>query len=185
MSERNKVANKWDPLVRFSHWLMVLLIGVCWYTAENGQMQWHYYSGYALLATVLIRIVWGFIGTKPARFSSFVQSPKSVFKYLQTIRSSQNSDNSTHSPAGGYSVLALIALMLTQTITGLFAVETDGFDGGPLSEMIDYDLSLQVSEIHQASFDVLLVFIGLHILAVGFYQFVLKQKLIQKMGIFK
>lgn len=184
MSALNNTANKWDLFVRLSHWAMVLLVATCWFTAENGYMQWHYYSGYALLAVVLLRVLWGFIGSKSARFANFIKAPKTVLNYLRNIRQA-NYDKSSHSPAGGYSVLVLIALMLSQTISGLFAVETDGFDGGPFSEMIDYDLSLEISELHQLNFDALLVFLVLHIIAVGFYQRVLKQKLLQKMSLFR
>ena len=184
MSVVNNKANKWDLFVRLSHWTMVALIATCWFTAENGHMQWHYYSGYALLAIVLLRVLWGFVGSKPARFVSFIKAPKTVLNYLTNIRRA-NYDKSSHSPAGGYSVLVLLTLMLSQTISGMFAVETDGFDGGPLSEMIDYDLSLEVSEFHQLNFDALLAFLVLHVLAVVFYQLVLKQKLLQKMSLFK
>lgn len=176
--------HKWDLVVRTCHWLMVILVTSCWYTAEYGDMQWHYYSGYALLAVVIIRIVWGFVGPTPARFGSFIKPLKKVVNYLKTIRQNGEYDQTTHSPAGGYSVLVLLSLMLTQTTSGLFAVETDGYDGGPLSELIDYDLSLQVSEFHQFNFDLLLCFIGLHLIAVGFYQWVLKKNLLKKMRFF-
>ena len=177
---------RWDWLVRLSHWLMVILIAVSWYTAENGMMQWHYYAGYVLIATISIRIVWGFVGSKPARFSQFIKGPFTVFRYLKNIK--QNNSGTvptTHSPAGGYSVIALLGLMLVQTVSGLFSVETDGFDGGPLSEDIDYDLALEISEFHTDNFDILLAFIVLHIIAVIFYQKVLKQRLLQKMSPFK
>lgn len=184
MTKESITAKKWDIFVRTSHWLMVLLIATCWYTAENGEMQWHFYSGYALLFVVLLRILWGFFGSKSARFVHFLRSPKNVINYIRNIRSN-NYNKSTHSPTGGYSVLALLALMLSQTILGLFAVETDGFDGGPFSEVIDYDLSLKISELHQLNFDILLFFVGLHLVAIAFYQLVLKQKLLQRMSFFK
>lgn len=175
---------KWDWIVRITHWTMVILLVASWFAADNGEMQIHYYCGYALITVVIFRIIWGIIGTKQARFSYFLTSPKKVWLYLKTVKQSKEGDD-THSPAGGYSVVALLSLMVFQLVTGLFAVETDGFDGGPLSESIDYDLSLAISEIHQTSFDVLLGFIALHIAAVIFYQTVLGKKLIQRMSIFK
>lgn len=183
MSKHDVTTNKWDLFVRISHWFMVMLVAGCWYTAENGHMQWHYYCGYGLLTIVIGRLIWGIVGSKPARFTSFIKSPKAVVQYLRNIRQN-NSGTDSHSPAGGYSVIALFALMLFQTISGLFAVEVDGFDGGPLSETIDYDLSVQISELHQFNFDILLFFIGLHVIAVAFYQIILKQKLLQKMSFF-
>lgn len=177
---------RWDWIVRLCHWLMVILITLAWYTAENGMMQWHYYIGYGLVTTILIRIIWGFVGSKPARFTQFIKSPFTVVRYLKNIK--QNNTQTappTHSPAGGYSVIALLGLMLVQTVSGLFSVETDGFDGGPFSEDIDYDLALEISEFHTSNFDILLAFIVLHIIAVIFYQKVLKQRLLQKMSPFK
>ena len=174
--------HKWDLVVRLCHILMITLLAVCWYTAENGMFQWHYYAGYGLISVLLVRIIWGFCGSSAAKFSAFIKSPVKVVRYLANIRSvNNNKPSETHSPAGGYSVLVLLTLMLNQTVLGLFAVETDGFDGGPLSELIDYDLALEISELHQLNFDILLGFIALHLFAVLFYQKVLKQKLIQKM----
>lgn len=145
-------------------------------------MQWHYYAGYGLMTVLVIRIMWGFFGSTEAKFSTFITSPVTVFRYLANIRSANTSATyHTHSPAGGYSVIALLTLMLSQAMLGLFAVETDGFDGGPLSELIDYDLALEVSQLHQLNFDILLGFVALHLLAVLFYQKILKQALIQKM----
>ncbi len=183
MSEKKVQQNKWDLLVRLSHWSTVLLFGFCWYSAENGMMQWHYYSGYVLLSVICVRTLWGFVGRADAKFVNFIKSPARVLSYLKNIKSSKPADG--HSPAGGYSVLALLLLLFSQTVSGLFAVETDGFDGGPLSESIDYDLSLSISEFHQLNFDILLAFVALHIIAVMFYQKVLKQKLLQKMSLFK
>ena len=177
---------RWDGLVRLCHWLMVILIGTAWYTAENGMMQWHYYAGYGLIAIVIIRVIWGFVGSRPARFTQFVKNPFTVLRYLKNIKQNNAKGTpATHSPAGGYSVIALLSLMLVQTTSGLFSVETDGFDGGPLSEEIDYDLALEISEFHTDNFDILLAFIILHIIAVMFYQKVLKQPIIQKMSPFK
>lgn len=173
--------HKWDLVVRLCHILMISLLAGAWYTAENGMMQWHYYCGYALLAVLTTRLIWGFVGSTSARFNAFIKSPAAVLKYLANIKSSKQNDSNSHSPAGGYSVIALLTLMITQAVLGLFAVETDGFDGGPLSESIDYDLALEVSQWHQLNFDILLGFIALHLVAVVFYQRVLKQKLIQKM----
>lgn len=175
--------HKWDIIVRLCHILMISLITGCWYTAENGMMQWHYYMGYGLLTVLFIRLIWGIIGSKPARFAAFIKSPKTVINYLLNIKANnaKNTVSATHSPAGGYSVVVLLSLMFSQTILGLFATETDGFDGGPLSEWIDYDLSLEISELHQLNFDILLGFIALHLVAVLFYQRILKQKLVQKM----
>lgn len=168
--------------MRFFHWTLVSLFIACWLSAENGWMQWHYYFGYGVIALLVIRLVWGFVGPKEARFSTFITSPKRAFLYLRNIRKKHaNTDTQTHSPAGGYSVIAMLLLLSGQTASGLFAVETDGFDGGPFSELIDYDLSLEISELHQLNFDILIWFIGLHVLAVVFYQRVLKQKLLQKM----
>ena len=68
----------WDVPVRLVHWLIVLSVAAAWWTAETGRMEWHQYSGYALLGLVSFRIYWGFFGSSTARFSQFVRGPRTI-----------------------------------------------------------------------------------------------------------
>jgi cytochrome b len=157
----------WDWPTRLFHWLVVLLFAFSWWSAENGEMTWHYRSGLTMLGLILFRLVWGFIGGSTARFASFVRSPMAALAYLRGRRSAPSPG---HSPIGGYSVVAMLLLLAVQVGTGLFAVDIDGIESGPLSYLVDFDRGRQLAEIHETSFNVLLGLIGLHILAIAYYR---------------
>lgn len=167
----------WDRPVRVVHWLFVLLIPFSWWTAEEEMMEWHYRSGLTLLGLLVFRIVWGVIGSSTARFSSFVRGPRSILSYLRGDRASPIG----HNPLGALSVLALLGLMSMQVGLGLFAADEDGLESGPLSDWIDADLAEEVAELHEKNFDLLMVLIGLHVVAIAFYLLVRRRNLVMPM----
>jgi cytochrome b len=168
----------WDLPTRLFHWLLVILIGLSWWSAETRTMEWHYRSGLAILGLVVFRLVWGFIGGSTARFAQFVRLPGAALDYLR----GKASNKAGHNPLGGYSVIALLGLVGLQTMTGLFSSDTDGLESGPLSHWIsDYDTVDAITDVHEASFNLLLGLIGLHILAILFYRFVRRRNLVTPM----
>src|SRR5690349_12806244 len=100
----------WDIPTRLTHWLIVVLVGLSWWTAETGRLEWHRWSGYALLGLVIFRIYWGFVGSSTARFSSFVRGPRAIAGYLQ----GRWVATAGHNPLGALSVVALLVLLLVQ-----------------------------------------------------------------------
>jgi cytochrome b len=167
----------WDLPVRLVHWLMVLSVGGAWWTAETGRMDWHQYCGYALLALVSFRIYWGFLGSSTARFSQFVRGPRQIVSYLKGRRAHVPG----HNPLGALSVVALLALLLTQVVLGLFTVDVDGIESGPLSTYVSFDAGRFAADWHDKLFDVLLWLIGLHVAAVLYYVIIRKENLIGPM----
>jgi cytochrome b len=167
----------WDVPVRVCHWSMVLFVGVSWWTAETGRMDWHQYSGYSLLAIVSFRIYWGFFGSSTARFRQFVRGPRTVVSYLKGGWSA----SAGHNPLGALSVVVLLALLFAQIVLGLFAVDVDGIESGPLSTYVSFDTGRIAADWHDSVFDVLLWLIGLHVAAVLYYLFFRKQNLVATM----
>ena len=167
----------WDVPVRVCHWLMTFFVGVSWWTAEIERMDWHQYSGYSLLALVSFRIYWGFFGSSTARFRQFVRGPRTIVSYLKGRWTSMPG----HNPLGALSVVALLGLLLAQIALGLFAVDVDGIESGPLSTYVSFDAGRVAAEWHEGVFDVLLWLIGLHVAAVLFYLFFRKENLIATM----
>ncbi|MCW8194243.1 Ni/Fe-hydrogenase 1 b-type cytochrome subunit [Proteobacteria bacterium 005FR1] len=159
----------WDLPVRITHWLIVVFISLSWWTAEFDRMQWHAWSGYALLTLVLFRVYWGFVGSSTARFRHFLRGPGAVLRYSQGLFSRPGEPVVGHNPLGGWSSLLLLILILGQVLLGLFSEDVDGLASGPLSYMVSYDAGRWAAETHEEFFDVLLLFIGLHIAAVAFY----------------
>ena len=164
----------WDVPTRLVHWLMVLLVVFSWWTAETGRMEWHRWSGYSMLGLLIFRIYWGLAGSSTARFSQFVRGPRAIARYLQGNWPAA----AGHNPLGALSVVALLVLLATQVLLGLFAVDVDGIESGPLSTYVSFEAGRAAAQWHEASFDVLTVLILLHIAAVMYYVFFRKQALV-------
>lgn len=174
----------WDAPVRLIHWLMVLMFAVSWRSAETGAMNYHRYSGYTLLGLLLFRIYWGFAGSSTARFSSFVKGPRAVLAYLRQMPQRTGARQPAvpgHNPLGALSVIALLLLLSTQVLLGLFAVDVDGIESGPLSLYVNFDTGRRCAEWHGRVFELLLWMIGLHIAAVLFYLLYKRDNLIASM----
>jgi cytochrome b len=154
----------WDLPTRLFHWTLVALIAFSWWTAEENHDDLHLYSGFAILSLLLFRILWGFVGSSTARFGNFVGGPKAVLGYL-----GGRWRGIGHNPLGALSVVALIGLVALQVGLGLIASDEDGLMQGPLAHLVSVETSEEAVDLHEDLFDVLLVFIGLHVAAVLFY----------------
>lgn len=161
-------AKLWDGPVRIVHWLLVVLIGFSWWASED-HLNWHRWSGYTVIGLVLFRIYWGFAGGGAARFSSFVKGPKAVAAYAATVGRRDVATTPGHNPLGALSVLAILAVLLAQVGTGLFAVDVDAFEAGPFSDRVSFELGRKIAEWHELSFRVLQALVVLHVAAVLFY----------------
>jgi cytochrome b len=126
----SKTIRVWDLPVRVFHWSLVILFTLAYFTGDE-ENQLHIYSGYAVLGLVLLRILWGFIGTRYARFTDFIYKPGSVIEYLKRLKSSSPQRYIGHTPPGGWMILALLASLLVTSATGL---QVYGLEGkGPLA----------------------------------------------------
>jgi cytochrome b len=166
----------WDAPTRLVHWLLVALVAFSWWTAENGRMDWHRYSGYAVLGVLVFRIYWGIVGSDTARFANFVKGPRAVAQYFR-----DKSSIVGHNPLGALSVIALLVLLVTQVGLGLFAVDVDGLESGPLSHLVSFDEGREYAKSHELVFNILLALIALHIAAVLFYLIAKRDNLIAPM----
>lgn len=167
----------WDLPTRLTHWLFVVAVGTLWWTAETGRMEWHRWAGYTLLGLVLFRLYWGFAGSSTARFANFVRGPRAIASYLRGSWAAQ----AGHNPLGALSVLALLGLLLAQLVLGLFAIDVDGIESGPLSLYVSFEAGRACAEWHEVVFNVLLTVITLHVVAVLYYLLFKRQNLIGAM----
>ena len=168
----------WDLPTRLFHWLLVALIGLSWWSAEEEQLDLHLYSGYAILTLLLFRLLWGLFGSSTARFAGFVRGPRAVLSYL---RDPGGWRPIGHTPIGALSVIALLGLLLVQVATGLIQTDDDGLVEGPLAPLVSFETSEAAHDVHDFTFDVLLVLIGLHVAAIIFYRLVLGKRLLGAM----
>jgi cytochrome b len=167
----------WDLPVRVTHWLLVACVAGCWATHYAGVewFQWHRRLGYGTLVLVAFRIVWGFVGTRHARFSSFLRGPRAIIEYLRSGR-----ETIGHNPLGALGVVALLGLLGSQAATGLFAND-EIMNAGPFYGWIAPESSNRLTSLHRANSDWLLAMIALHVLAVGWYAIVRRRALVRAM----
>lgn len=174
----------WDLPTRLTHWAIVILFATCWLTAETDHMKWHRIAGYGVLCAVCFRLLWGFCGAETARFSHFVRGPAGVLRYVRKLFKPDGAASSVtvgHNPLGALSILVMLALLLTQTTFGLFAVDVDGIASGPLSRWVSFETARRFAHWHAANFNLLLIMIGVHLSAISFYRFVRHERLVPAM----
>jgi len=158
----------WDLPTRLVHWAMALLIPYAWWTATHDQLERHRLVGYILLGLILFRLIWGFAGSAPSRFAHFIRGPRAVLCYL---RGEDGPARPGHNPLGGWSVMAMLLAIAAQIGLGLFAIDEDGLESGPLSSFVSFDTSRSLALIHHKLFWVIVALIALHICAILFYLF--------------
>ncbi len=130
MNSITKEIKVWDLLIRLFHWGLVMTFIIA-YASEDDFMLIHSYAGYTIMGLLLIRVIWGLIGTKYARFSEFIRPPHEALNYIKDTASFKAKRYLGHNPAGGLMIIALLLSLLLTTLTGLGAYGVEG--GGPLA----------------------------------------------------
>jgi cytochrome b len=172
----------WDLPVRLFHWTIVLLLGLSWISAELLWMQIHLMLGYTTLAALLFRLVWGFVGSDTARFSSFLRNPLEGLQHLRHLNRREPDTQIGHNAAGGWMVLVLLLLLAVQVGTGLFANTFEDLDiNGPLATYVARRTSNRLTAVHAFNFNLILAAVGLHIAAITAYALLKGQNLLRPM----
>ena len=155
----------WDLPVRLTHWLLAALVAFSWWSVEYHHTDWHIWSGCAILALLAFRLLWGFVGSSTARWSSFVRGPASVTAHL---RGKWNGIG--HTPLGALSVVAIFLALSVQVGLGLISEDEDGLYTGPLYRLVSTATSDKARDIHELWFNLILGLIVLHVAAIIFYR---------------
>ena len=122
----------WDPFVRLFHWSLVTCFFIAYLSGEEESMV-HIYSGYAVIGLVLARLVWGFIGSKYARFSQFLYSPARLTRYLKDFTAGRPEHYNGHNPAAAWMIFTLLICLVLTSISGLKVYGIEGH--GPLASL--------------------------------------------------
>jgi cytochrome b len=169
----------WDLPLRLTHWALVVSVAGAWATHYAGieWFEWHRRLGYATLVLVAFRIVWGFVGPRHARFASFLRGPGAVRDYL---RAKGTMETPGHNPLGALSVVAMLALLLLQALTGLFANDEIA-NAGPFYGWVAPQTSNRISGLHETNSNLLLGLLALHLVAIAWYVLVVGRPLVRPM----
>lgn len=168
----------WDLPIRLFHWLLAACVLGSFVTVKMGGfwMDYHFLFGYAIVALLIFRLIWGIVGPRHARFVHFLRGPRAIYDYLR----GKDPASPGHSPLGALSVVAMLAALTVQAVTGLFA--NDGImSEGPLASEVSSATSDRLTGIHHLNETVLLALIGLHIVAIVWYAVVRKRRLVGPM----
>lgn len=157
----------WDLPTRLFHWLFAASVIGAVVTAKVGGdlMQWHLPLGICALVLLAFRLIWGFTGSRYARFAQFVVSPKQTLRYLMDRHRGQTAG---HNPLGAWSVLALLLIVGIQAFTGLFATD-DILTQGPLNAYVSGETAEIMTTIHKWNEKALFAVVALHLLAIIAY----------------
>jgi cytochrome b len=169
----------WDLPTRLFHWALACAVIGLIVTGTTGIMEWHFRLGYTVLALLLFRLVWGFVGGRWSRFGAFLYAPGSVLAYL---RGRAHPDHLIgHNPLGAFSVFAVLAILALQVSTGLVAND-DIAASGPLTRFVSNATVKLATGWHKAPGKwILISLVSLHVLAVLFYVLVKRDTLVRPM----
>lgn len=158
----------WDVPTRVFHWLLALSFAGAYVTAESERWRLvHVTLGYTLGGLLVFRLLWGLVGTRHARFASFVRGPAAVLRYLRSLMSGRPEHHTGHNPAGALAIVALLALGAVLVLTG-WSIYNDL--GGEWLE-----------DWHEGAANAMLAVVGLHVGAVLFSSFLHRENLVRAM----
>ena len=186
----------WDIGVRVFHWSLVAFFAIAYIMGEIETETLHAYAGYVIIGLLAFRIVWGFIGSRYARFADFIYSPGEIIAYLKGLLTRHPKHYFGHNPAGGLMVLVMLITLIAVSWTGLEAYGSEG--KGPLAQA---ELSLVVTahadgwedddehegedefweEVHEASVYFMLLLIALHLAGVVLSSLLHRENLVRAM----
>jgi cytochrome b len=167
-NDNNRPVQVWDLPIRLFHWLTVLLVAGAYITECFNWIDWHVRIGETLFALVLFRLLWGCFGSETARFRSFLASPAAAFRHLRHVFRREADLQVGHNPAGGWMVLLLLALLLGETLSGLY-INNDVADEGPFTDWVPASIANAITALHTILWDALLAAVVLHLLAITLY----------------
>lgn len=182
MSENEPPARVWDLPTRLFHGSLVLLIALQYASGEFGglSMDWHFRLGYATLALIVFRVLWGFVGSQTSRFGDFLRGPRAVSRYAADLVHGTAGHAPGHNPLGGWSVLLMLASVATQAISGLFSSD-DVSEDGPLVARVSAATVDRMTWLHHVNRWLLLALIAAHVGAVFAHWLLRKENLVAPM----
>jgi cytochrome b len=187
----------WDPLLRLAHWgIAVVVIANYAFTKEGGSV--HIALGWAGMALLLLRLIWGFVGPREARFASFPPNPIAALRHLGGLRRGKAPQYPSHNPAGALMAYALWACLGVITLTGLGMSGISPFAQADLeaavaegdwSVLVEDDGEAQgespygdvLEEVHEVAANLILILAVLHVAGVAVESRAMRRNLLAPM----
>lgn len=153
----------WDLPLRIFHWALAVSVAGAYISESRNAMDWHQYFGITIAGLLGFRLIWGLLGSRYARFATFLPSLRNIRAYVSGTWHGEG-----HNPLGALAVWSLLLVLLLQVATGLLGNDDSSFNG-PLAPLIPKDLSDSLTGLHHRLEWVTLGLAGLHIVSVVFY----------------
>jgi cytochrome b len=171
----------WDAPIRLFHWSLVLLVALAWVTgeAEGSLFTVHKLAGYGVAVLLLFRLIWGFAGSRHARFAEFLLPWREVRAHIKGMLTLHPARTLGHNPLGGWMTVLLLVVLTAQVGTGLFA--SDDGSGGPLAGAVSGGTSHAIAELHEGLSGALLGLIGFHVVGVAVESVLTRDNLLRAM----
>lgn len=178
-----KKVRLWDPLLRGFHWLLAFFVIAAWCLGQFGpaKMTLHFWCGYVVAGLLAFRLIWGFIGPRPARFATFLRGPGAVAGYARGMFMREPSYWPGHNPLGALSVIAMIAALLAQVSSGLISDPDDYINIGPLASYVSSATRSKAVGWHETGASIILILVLLHLAVILFYRFWKREDLVKPM----
>ncbi|MFB2533423.1 cytochrome b/b6 domain-containing protein [Paracoccus sp. p4-l81] len=173
----------WDPLLRGFHWLLASLVIITWALGKFGPnvMTLHFWFAYAIIALLVLRLIWGLVGPAPARFTHFLKGPGAVLSYARHMFRREPSYWPGHNPMGGWAVVLIVAILGYQLWTGLIMDPDDYVNVGPLASEVSAATRKAARGWHHTGANLVLAIVALHVAIIAFYKLWKREDLIRPM----
>ena len=139
----NPAVSVWDPAVRVLHWTLVAAVATAWALSERDAAL-HEVAGWVALGAAALRLAWGAVGSRTARFARFVRGPRATWRYLGQVLARREPRHLGHNPLGAWMIVALLGTVGALGLTGwLFTTERFWGDArlGALHEALAWTLA--------------------------------------------
>jgi cytochrome b len=172
----------WDLPTRVFHWTLAVLVVFSFTTGKigGGWMEWHLKSGYAILTLLAFRLAWGVAGSHTARFASFLRGPRAAWAYGRDTLAFRHPATLGHNPLGGWMVMLMLAILVLQAFTGLFA-DDEIATQGPLAAKASNAWVARMTSIHKYNEWAVVAAATLHVIAIAVYRWRFKEDLVGPM----
>lgn len=172
----------WDPLVRLFHWSLVAAVLIAFVT-EDELLGLHLAAGYTVLALIGLRLVWGLVGPRHARWSDFVRGPRATLAYLMDALKGRAARHLGHNPAGAAMVLALLLGLTATALSGMAVLGASELSGplAPYLRELSPWATHRLEEVHEVVANLTLLLIPLHLLGVAFASLQHRENLVRAM----